>query len=50
MIMRINEVIPLSDYTLKIVFDEGLNGIFNVKPYLKYSITSYFFVFFAKVF
>ena len=34
--MRINEVIPLSNYTLKVVFDEGLTGIFNVKPYLKY--------------
>jgi hypothetical protein len=34
--MRINKVIPLSDYTLKIVADEGFTGIFNVKPYLKY--------------
>jgi hypothetical protein len=34
--MRINEVIPLSNYTLKIVSDRGLTGIFNVKPYLKY--------------
>jgi hypothetical protein len=34
--MRINEVIPLSNHTLRIVFDEGLAGIFNVKPYLKY--------------
>ncbi|MBC8183019.1 DUF2442 domain-containing protein [candidate division KSB1 bacterium] len=34
--MRINEVIPLSNYTLRIVADEGVSGIFDVAPYLKY--------------
>lgn len=34
--MKINEVTPLSDHTLKIVSDEGVSGIFNIKPYLVY--------------
>lgn len=34
--MKIKEVIPLSDFTLKIISEEGLTGIFNVKPYLQY--------------
>ncbi|MFZ5519198.1 MAG: DUF2442 domain-containing protein [Candidatus Zhuqueibacterota bacterium] len=34
--MKINEVTPISNYTLRIVSDKGLIGIFNVKPYLKY--------------
>jgi hypothetical protein len=34
--MRIKKTIPLSNHTLRIVFNEGLVGIFNVKPYLKY--------------
>ncbi len=34
--MRINEVTPLSDHTLKIVSDEGISGIFNIIPYLNY--------------
>jgi hypothetical protein len=34
--MRIHKVIPLSDYTLRIVSDEGLSGIFDVTPYLEY--------------
>lgn len=34
--MKINEVIPLPNYTLKIVSDKGSVGIFNIKPYLEY--------------
>jgi len=34
--MRIKDVTPISNYTLRIVSDDGLIGIFNVKPYLKY--------------
>lgn len=34
--MRINNVFPLSNYTVRIVSDEGLSGIFDVKPYLEY--------------
>jgi len=34
--MKISEVIPLSNHTLRIRSDEGLVGIFNIKPYLKY--------------
>lgn len=36
--MKINEVIPLSNHTLRIVSDEGLIGIFNIKPYLQYEV------------
>jgi hypothetical protein len=36
--MRISKVIPLSNYTLRIVSDEGRFGVFNVKPYLKYEV------------
>lgn len=34
--MIINEVIPLENYTLKIVSEAGLTAIFNIKPYLDY--------------
>lgn len=33
--MRIAEVKPNFDYTLKIVFDDGCVGIFDVTPYLE---------------
>ena len=33
--MRIKDIIPLSNYTLKIISDEGKFGIFDIKPYLK---------------
>ena len=36
--MKINEVVPLSNHTLRIVSDEGRIGIFNIKPYLKYEV------------
>jgi hypothetical protein len=36
--MRINNVFPLSNYTVRIVSDEGLSGIFDVKPYLEYEV------------
>ncbi len=34
--MRINEVIPQSDHTLKVVSEDGETGVFNIKPYLNY--------------
>lgn len=34
--MKIVEVLPRSNYTLKIVSDDGRIGHFDVSPYLKY--------------
>lgn len=34
--MRIVEVKPKSDYTLKIISDDGRTGVFDVSPYLKF--------------
>ena len=34
--MRIVEVKPTSDYTLQIISDDGRNGVFDVRPYLKF--------------
>lgn len=36
--MKIKNVIPLSNHTLRIESEEGRKGIFNVKPYLKYEV------------
>ena len=34
--MRIEEVTPQSDYTLKVITDDGRAGIFDVRPYLQF--------------
>ncbi len=34
--MKIKEIYPHTDYTLRIVDDNGRNGMFDVTPYLKY--------------
>lgn len=34
--MKIKEVIPQEDYTLKIISNTGIEGLFDIKPYLEY--------------
>ena len=34
--MRIAEVVPKADYTLKVRLEDGREGIFDVGPYLRY--------------
>ena len=34
--MRIEEATPQSDYTLKIITDDGRADMFDVRPYLKF--------------
>ena len=36
--MRIKQVIPLANHTLKIEAEDGQNGIFSIMPYLKYEV------------
>ncbi len=33
--MRIAKIIPNQDYTLQIVTEDGITGIFDVSPYLE---------------
>ncbi len=36
--MRISEVKPNKNYTLKIITDGGITGIFDVSPYLRLEV------------
>jgi hypothetical protein len=36
--MKIEEVVPQSDWSLIILTDEGRKGIFDVKPYLSFEV------------